>query len=223
MGITLHQDGDREYYRVTKAWNGKEIQKYIRIGRNRDAALRRARQVEESLAQRQRAALALKRLDGAGILHADGRITGLQLLYRTREGRTPWLEFKLRVKEPGKSVQFRTVSISAHGFVNAFSLAVDNLCTLRGLSQQSELVARMQATQSRYADDVQALLLAHEGQEIAGRARIAAEVSRILMVEPESDDSLMDAIQEEGAYEDYELALKAARSQFVASKPMLRG
>jgi hypothetical protein len=242
MGITLHQDGDRQYYRITKAWNGKEVQQYVRIGRNRDAAWRKAQQVEEGLAQRQRAALTRKRMDGSGILNPDGHVTGLQLLYRTRAGRTPWFEFKLRVKEPGKPVRFRTVSISSHGFIDAFELSVAGICELRDIDTGSALAQRLFAARHVYLADISIELARLPGVAVAGRERIEAELARLRDTGDGSDsiyaaggqaanvssvraETATPGCQESGTpeYQDYELALKAARNQFMTSKSAIRG
>lgn len=158
MGITLHQDGDREYYRVTKAWNGKEIQRYVRIRKSKEKAFKEALAMEESLSQRQNAARERRRLAGLGVLHEDGRVIGLQLLYRTREGRKPWLEFKMRVKEPGKEVRFKTVSVPAHGIEKAFDIAVERICELRGVPLGSDLHDKMQGAKGIYLEDAKDLM-----------------------------------------------------------------
>lgn len=220
MGITILRDGDREYYRVTKAWDGKETQKYVRIGRNKEKALKLAKALEESLGQRQAASKQRKKLQGEGIIHEDGRVVGLQLVNRTREGRKPWQEFKIRVKEPGKAAKFKTVSVTAHGLKKAFELSVKRICELRDIPLSSELHKRMLESYAEYMIDAAAINANLQGQEI-----VIEEVKpRVRAVE----SSICEADAFTGvpvSKEDRELeeGMRAALSQFTKAGAAIRG
>ncbi len=157
MGITLFTDGDRRYYRVTKAWNGKEHQVYVRVGKNEDKAMKEARKVEEDLEVRRKAYIQKKKLSGEDIFHEDGRIVGLQLQVRHREGRKPCTEFKIRVKEPDKKALFKSVSVNAHGVEDAFERAVDKICEMRDLSLGGDVHKKMLSAKKHYVEDAKSL------------------------------------------------------------------
>jgi hypothetical protein len=157
MGITLFTDGDRRYYRVTKAWNGKEHQVYVRVGKNEEKALKEAKKVEEDLEVRRKAYIQKKKLSGEDIFHEDGRIVGLQLQVRHREGRKPCTEFKIRVKEPDQKAQFKSVSVNAHGVEEAFESAVEKICEMRDLNKGGDVHKKMLETKSRYLEDAKLL------------------------------------------------------------------
>lgn len=219
MGITILRDGDREYYRVTKAWDGKETQKYVRIGRNKEKALKLAKALEESLGQRQAASRQRKKLQGEGIIHTDGRVVGLQLVNRTRAGRKPWQEFKIRVKEPGKAAKFKTVSVTAHGLRKAFELAVERICTLRDIPLHSELHARMLDSYSEYIIDAAAIdanLVDCELSPEDTKPRIRSVDS----VKVSTDDAAPALSKEDRELEE---GMRAARMQFEKAGAAIRG
>ncbi|PID44822.1 MAG: hypothetical protein CSB48_00445 [Proteobacteria bacterium] len=143
MGITLFTDGSRKYYRVTRAWNGKEHQVYVRIGKSEKKALKEAERVESDLEQRRTAYYERKKLSGEGLVHEDGKIVGLQLQTRTREGRKPCTEFKIRIKEPEKAARFKSVSVNAYGIEQAFQMSVEKICELRDIDKHSPVYARL--------------------------------------------------------------------------------
>ena len=138
MGITVLKDGSREYYRITKAWDGKEIQKYVRIGKDRKRAEKEAIALQESLDQRYKAHVELKALRGDGVVHDDGRVVGLQIQSRSRAGRKDWQEFKIRIKLPDKPAKHKTVSVGAHGIEKAFDIAIERICNIRNIELNSD-------------------------------------------------------------------------------------
>lgn len=215
MGITILRDGDREYYRVTKAWDGKETQKYVRIGRNKEKALRMARALEESLGQRQAASKQRKKLQGEGVIHEDGRIVGLQLVNRTRAGRKPWQEFKIRVKEPDKPAKFKTVSVSAHGLKKAFQLAVERICDLRDVSLGSELHQRMLESYEQYVLDAVAIQANLVEQEVP-----LQDARQLRSVGGESDVTGKATDRESNAFEK---GVMAAVNEYQKNNAAIRG
>jgi len=150
MGITVLKDGCREYFRITKAWEGKEIQKYVRIGKDRKKAEKQAMALDATLAQRFKAHQILRQMRGDGVLHDDGRVVGLQLQKRTRKGRKDWQEFKIRIKLPDMPAKHKTVSIGAHGIDKAFDIAVERICELRDIELGSELHQQMMSAKDFY-------------------------------------------------------------------------
>ena len=227
MGITILRDGDREYYRVTKAWDGKETQKYVRIGRNKEKALRMAKALEESLGQRQAASKQRKKLQGEGVIHEDGRIVGLQLVNRTREGRKPWQEFKIRVKEPNKPARFKTVSVTAHGLRKAFQLSVERICSLRDIPVNSELHKRMLEAYEEYLVDAAAIQanLAGQETEAADPAALAGQ-RQLRSVESGSKSRLSQhkvGQQTDRETRDFEEGVMAALSEYQKGGAVIRG
>ncbi|MDX1692308.1 MAG: hypothetical protein R3208_01010 [Ketobacteraceae bacterium] len=219
MGITILRDGDREYYRVTKAWDGKETQKYVRIGRNREKALRMARALEESLGQRQAASKQRKKLQGEGVIHEDGRIVGLQLVNRTREGRKPWQEFKIRVKEAGKPARFKTVSVTAHGLKKAFQLSVERICELRDIPLNSELHKRMLNAYEAYLVDAAAIQANLVGQEASPEALKAILQRRLRSVESGKNAGA----RSDRETREFEEGILAALSEYQKGNMVIRG
>lgn len=220
MGITILRDGDREYYRVTKAWDGKETQKYVRIGRNKEKAFKLAKALEESLGQRQAASKLRKKLQGEGVIHEDGRIVGLQLVNRTRDGRKPWQEFKIRVKEAGKPARFKTVSVLAHGLKKAFQLSVDRICELRDIPINSELYKRMLESYECYLMDAAAIHANLVGQEVLSESLQPTERRKLRSVEaagagkPQGRDA---------DTREFEEGVLAALSEYQKSSVVIRG
>jgi hypothetical protein len=220
MGITILRDGDREYYRVTKAWDGKETQKYVRIGRNREKAFRMAKALEESLGQRQAASKQRKKLQGEGVIHEDGRIVGLQLVNRTREGRKPWQEFKIRVKETGKPARFKTVSVTAHGLKKAFELSVARICELRDIPLNSELYRRMLESYEFYLVDAAAIQANLVGQEMSPEAMQPTLQRKLRSVE--SGERKVGQKSDQDTRE-FEEGVLAALSEYQKGSAVIRG
>lgn len=220
MGITILRDGDREYFRVTKAWDGKETQKYVRIGRNKEKAFKLAKALEESLGQRQAASKQRKKLQGEGVIHEDGRIVGLQLVSRTRDGRKPWQEFKIRVKEPNKPARFKTVSVTAHGLKEAFQLSVDRICELRDIPLKSELYRRMLESYECYLQDAAAIHANLVGQEVSEAALQPSERRKLRAVESSGGRKPAGS---DADTKEFEEGVLAALQEYQKSNVVIRG
>lgn len=159
MGITVFKDSNdssRTYLRITRAINGREQQRYVRVeGASKAAmnrAMKQAKEIDQRLQQWQSAVRELITLSGDNLIHEDGTIVGLQLQTRYRDGRKPATEFKLRVKMPDKKPLFKSVSVDKHGFDDAFTLAVKRLCDLRNLSEDSEAYRRLMNCREAYLE-----------------------------------------------------------------------
>lgn len=150
MGITVFKDNadsTRTYLRITRAINGKEQQRYVRVEGNSKAAMQKAmaeaRKIDQRLQEWQQAVRHLLALNGESLIHDDGTIVGLQLQRRERAGRKPATEFKIRVKLPDKPAFFKSVSVDRYGFEEAFRMAVERICELRDLGTDAEAYQRM--------------------------------------------------------------------------------
>ena len=131
MSITYFKDSkdsSRSYYRITRAINGIEKQEYVRIKspteKGKAAALKKAKAIDEKLANWQRSIRALKDLKGENLVLPNGKVIGLQLQYRKRIENRIDIEFKLRVKLPDTPPYYRSVSIKRWGLEGAFKKAI---------------------------------------------------------------------------------------------------
>ncbi len=159
MGITVFKDSNdssRTYLRITRAINGREQQRYVRVDGPSKAAMKRAmkeaKEIDQRLQQWQTAVRELIALSGDNLIHEDGTVVGLQLQTRHREGRKPATEFKIRVKLPDRKPLFKSVSVDKHGFDEAYELAITRICELRGLSDQSEAFDKLIQCKDAYLD-----------------------------------------------------------------------
>ena len=151
MGITVFKDSadsDRTYLRVTRAFNGEEQQRYVRIESDDPAGMERAmqeaRRIDEVLQQWQQERRRSLAFAGQGLISEDGSIVGLQMQKRQRDGRQASLEFKIRVKNPDQPAIFKSVSINRYGLDKAFSLAIEKICQMREISTDSKAYVKMQ-------------------------------------------------------------------------------
>lgn len=184
MGITVFKDkadSSRTYLRITRAINGKEQQRYVRVSGSSKSAMQRAmaeaRKIDENLKQWQKSVRQLRAMQGESLVHDDGTIVGLQLQRREREGRKPATEFKIRVKMPDKAAVFKSVSVDRYGFDEAFKLAVERICELRDLGNESEAYERMLGCIDAYRER-----LDDEGQggDVALPGRLLGQLSQWL-------------------------------------------
>ncbi|MBK8971137.1 MAG: hypothetical protein IPM37_07100 [Hahellaceae bacterium] len=159
MGITVFKDSSdssRTYLRVTRAINGKEQQRYVRVNGKSKAAMQKAmaeaKDIDQRLQQWQKAVRQLMAMQGESLIHEDGTIVGLQLQRREREGRKPATEFKIRVKLNDKPAFFKSVSVDKYGFETAFGMSVERICELRDLPPDSEACQKMLACIDAYKD-----------------------------------------------------------------------
>jgi|TARA_R110002049_G_scaffold5290_7_gene37146 hypothetical protein len=151
MAIYNHQYGDLSYYRVFRAWGGQEHQEYIRIKRSRDAAYKKALEVDERLAKAQKAFTAQQALSPSYHLRENGQIRGLRRIIVKRKGRNPSEAFELRINVPWEDdIRRTTISISVHGEQKAFLLAIEKICEWYGLKVKSELGQSLQSSLSAY-------------------------------------------------------------------------
>ncbi|MCP5169476.1 MAG: hypothetical protein H6999_06930 [Hahellaceae bacterium] len=140
MAIYDHKYGELPYFRVFRAWGGKEYQEYVRIKRNRDAAYRKAVEIDEKLAQRQRAYFTRQAYTIEYHLRKDGRIRGLRRVTVNRKGRAPTDVLELRINIPWEEKIHRTtLSIDIHGLENCFLMAVNKICEWYGLDKNSDV------------------------------------------------------------------------------------
>ena len=156
MSITLFKDGTREYFRITRAWDGKEHQDYVRIEKNREKAYQKALEIDNRLKKGQDAFLLRQQISAERYFHNDGKIVGLSKVYNRRKGRTPAWEFKLRIKVPNeKRARFTTISIDRHGIDKAFSLAIDKICEWNGLDRHSDIRKSLLLARKHYTGNVE--------------------------------------------------------------------
>lgn len=150
MGVTLFSDGTNQYYRITKRWGDKDHQYYVRVGKNKERALKEALAIEARLDQAARAHAGVKDLTGENYIHHDGSIVGVALGFRQRAGRLPNIEFKVRVAATGKPVRFSTVSLNKYEFDDAFMIVIATVAKLRDIQKGSEAYLRLIGTKAYY-------------------------------------------------------------------------
>ena len=152
MAIYDHQYGELSYFRVFRAWGGQEHQEYVRIKRSRDAAYKKALEIDARLVKAQKAFTAEQAISPSYHLRSNGQIRGLRRVLVKRKGRMPAEVFELRINVPWEEdIRRTTISISVHGEQKAFLLAIEKICEWYGLKVKSELGQRLQASLSAYA------------------------------------------------------------------------
>jgi len=152
MAIYDHQYGELSYFRVFRAWGGQEHQEYVRIKRSRDAAYKKALEIDARLAKAQKAFTAEQALSPSYHLRSNGQIRGLRRVLVKRKGRNPAEVFELRINVPWEEeIRRTTISISVHGEQKAFLLAIEKICEWYGLKVKSELGQRLQSSLFAYA------------------------------------------------------------------------
>ena len=146
--------------RITRAINGKEQQRYVRVaGKSKTAmqkAMAEAREIDQRLQQWQKAVRHLMAMQGESLIHEDGTIVGLQLQRREREGRNPATEFKIRVKLADRPPYFKSVSVDKYGFEEAFRMSVERICELRDLAKDTEAFQKMLGCIDAYREKLDA-------------------------------------------------------------------
>jgi hypothetical protein len=160
MSITYFKDAkdsSRSYYRITRAINGIEKQEYVRIKnpteKGKAAALKKAKAIDEKLANWQRSIRALKNLKGENLVLPNGKVIGLQLQYRKRIENRIDIEFKLRVKLPETPPYYRSVSIKRWGLEGAFKKAIHIICELKNIETRGERYQMMMDCLPNYYED----------------------------------------------------------------------
>lgn len=150
MAVTLHPPGNPKRFRITRTWKGVENQKFVSFGKDKRKARRLADELDESLAQRQRAYQLRREIEGLNVLRPDGGIIGLQHHRIQRSDRKPFERFHCRIEKGGK-VTFKDFVINAtRPFDDAFRLAVEFIAEMRGVEKNSGLFQRMLDTMPHY-------------------------------------------------------------------------
>lgn len=157
MAIYDHKYGDLSYFRVFRAWGGKEYQEYVRIKRSRDAALKKAQEIDSRMARQQQAFYKEQALLPGYHIHSDGTIRGLRRVVVKRKGRAPADVFELRINVPWEDdIKRTTISISVHGEQKAYAMAVDRICQWYGITGKSEVRTALLDQFKYYSQDAMA-------------------------------------------------------------------
>ncbi len=177
MAIYDHKYGDLSYYRVFRAWGGKEYQEYVRIKDDPKAAYAEAKQIDQRLA-REQLAYARTRVRTADYhIHADGHIRGLRRVTVTRKGRQPSEVFELRINVPWiDQIKRTTISISVHGEEKAFELAIRKISDFYELPVDGDTAEAMRACRNVYLTEQDESLAQAAGQAL-NKARV--EIDRL--------------------------------------------
>lgn len=155
MAITLFVDGDRKYFRVTRAWGGKEYQDYVRIKRSESKAYAEAQEIDNKLKVRQAAYQLRQQKSVSRFFHANGKVVGLSKVLSKRKGRKDRWEFKLRVNLPNEpKPRFTAIGINKYGFDQAFQLAIDKICEWHGIDKHSEIRKLLIDAKKQYENDL---------------------------------------------------------------------
>lgn len=134
MGVTVFND---KYVRVTRAWNNQEHQHYVPIKKSLQAALREAAKLDKMLAREQAAFFTEQSKSAERIFSDNGRLVGLRIINRQRPDSEPRKEWTLRIKVPGSNTPFfSNISISKHGFEEAFEMAIQKICEWQQISPE---------------------------------------------------------------------------------------
>ena len=154
MAITLMKYKNIEYHRITKAWNGFEHQRYVRVGKDFDKSFKEAMKIEEALSERQRAFQLMIKLNGSIYFHGDHRIVGIIRRPVSRRSSGVTDSFVLR-HNPGSGgkIKYSQVSIDFHGFDKAFDLAVNKMCDWIGLDEKSAVKQAMKDAKVHYCNN----------------------------------------------------------------------
>jgi hypothetical protein len=182
MAITEFEYKGNKYWRITRAWNNQEVQRYVPIGKDPRDSLRKAKEQDETLRQRQRAYYLSLALDLSYHLNEQGQIRGIRRALQKRAGRNTTLAFECRVNVPWlDKVQFTKVSITRHGVIEAHRKAVEFYCDLYGFDQRSELRKALYGTISAY----DASIVLKEAKPVAQTLSEADAVADQLRIEIE--------------------------------------
>lgn len=144
MAIYDHQYGELSYFRVFRAWGGKEHQEYVRIKRSRKAAYAKAEEIDARFAKAQKAYGLKQALSTEYHIRPQGTIRGLRRIVVKRKGRAPSEVFELRINVPWEDeIKRTTISIGVHGEEKAFNLSIEKICEWYGLKPRSEVAKAM--------------------------------------------------------------------------------
>lgn len=152
MAIYDHQYGELPYYRVFRAWGGKEYQEYVRIKGSKKAALAKAKKIDERMAREQEKYHRELAMTPGYHVRKDGSIRGLRRITVTRKGRSPAEVYELRINVPWeKGIKRTTLSIGVHGSEKAFKMAIEKICEWYSLSPDSLARQAMLSSYKIYA------------------------------------------------------------------------
>jgi len=155
MAIYDHQYGELSYYRVFRAWGGKEHQEYVRIKRSRKAAYTKAQEIDARFSKAQKAFGLKQALSTEYHIRPDGHIRGLRRITVKRKGRTPSEVFELRINVPWEDeIRRTTISIAVHGAEKAYRLSVEKICEWYGLKPRSEVSVAMHGCYAQYMAEI---------------------------------------------------------------------
>jgi hypothetical protein len=210
MAIYDHQYGDLAYFRVFRAWGGREYQEYVRIKRSRKAAYKKAQEIDARLARAQKAFMIEQALSPQYHIRPNGQIRGLRRVAVKRKGRTPIEVFELRINVPWREdIKRTTLSIAVHGEHKAFSMALDIIYACYAIKPRSELAQALQACFSAYARQENAASLDTKPPRLVTKPKLVKAVAD----NPAEDaETLMDDFSDVSAVRD--LVFKKARHEF---------
>lgn len=153
MGITLHPPENPQRFRVTRTWKKMAFQAYVPIGRDLAKAQKEAQLLDAKLAERQRAYLLRKEVEGLHVMHPNGKIVGLLRQQRHRQGRHIIDAFRIRLVVDGKGTVNKEFEINSRRTVDeAFIQSVDFIAQLREVEKNSSLYRRMLASKPLYTN-----------------------------------------------------------------------
>ncbi len=153
MAIYDHKYGDLSYYRVFRAWGGKEYQEYVRIRKSKQAAYAKAKKIDERLAKQQQAFCIKQAKSSEYHIRKEGGVRGLRRITVHRKGRSPADVFELRINVPwDKDIKRTTISVAVHGEAKAFEQAIDRICEWYELDADSDARAAMMAQFPAYSE-----------------------------------------------------------------------
>ena len=212
MAIYDHQYGELSYFRVFRAWGGQEYQEYVRIKRSRDAAYKKAQEIDARLAKAQKAFMIEQALSPSYHIRSNGQIRGLRRVRVSRKGRSPIEVFELRINVPWRDeVKRTTLSIAVHGEHKAFSMALEIIYQCYGIKPRSALGLALQACFSAYTEMEK---MPEERQpkpaKLLRKPELVKGTANIKTGEPETQ---MDDFSEVSAVKD--LVFQKARHEFV--------
>lgn len=217
MAIYDHHYGDLSYFRVFRAWGGQEYQEYVRIKRSRNAAYKKAQEIDARLAKAQKAFMIEQALSPSYHIRANGQIRGLRRVQVKRKGRNPIEVFELRINVPWREdIKRTTLSIAVHGEHKAFSMALDIIFECYAIKPRSALALALQACFSAYASTNQS---SADPQAIDQPAGVIPFNKRSESVNKETSEQVAEAATEMDDFSEVSavknLVFKKARHEFV--------
>jgi hypothetical protein len=222
MAIYDHQYGDLSYFRVFRAWGGQEYQEYVRIKRSRNAAYKKAQEIDARLAKAQKAFMIEQALSPSYHIRANGQIRGLRRVRVSRKGRSLIEVFELRINVPWRDeIKRTTLSIAVHGEHKAFLLALEIIYECYAIKPKSPLALALQACFSAYtsADKKAAANTKADKPSDSRKTEVAVLNKRPELVSTTpveqvvATETQMDDFSEVSAVKD--LVFKKARHEFV--------